>query len=142
MRHLNLALAALAITAATPALAEEAFKVVANPEVAVDALSKAQLSDLFLKRTTTFPGGAAAVPVDQAEESKVFEAFTQAIHGKPGSLIRGFWKKVAASGRDTPPPVRRTDDEILAYVRATRGAIGYVSAGAPTAGVKVIKVGN
>ncbi len=144
MRRLPVAaaVAALALSIAAPAPAEEPFKVVANLEVSAESLSRAQLSDVFLKRATAFPGGGPAAPVDLAEDSKTFEAFSQAIHGKPGSLVRTFWKKVAATGRDSPPPVRHSDEEVLAFVRTTRGGIGYVSAATPTTGVKVIRVGN
>jgi ABC-type phosphate transport system substrate-binding protein len=142
MRHLSIAIALGALAIAAPAAAEEPFKVVANLEVSAESLTRAQLSDLFLKRATAFPGGGPATPVDLAEDSKTFEAFSQEIHGKPGSLVRAFWRKVAATGRDSPPPVRRSDDEVLAFVRTTRGAIGYVSASAATGGVKVIRVGN
>ena len=31
----------------------------------------------------------------------------------------------------TPPPVKQTDQEIVAFVAATPGSIGYVSAGQP-----------
>jgi ABC-type phosphate transport system substrate-binding protein len=142
MRHPSIAVAALALALAAPAAAEEPFKVVANLEVSAESLSRAQLSDLFLKRASAFPGGGPAAPVDLAEDSKTFEEFSKEVHGKPGSLVRAFWKKVAASGRDSPPPVRHSDDEVLAFVRTTRGAIGYVSATAPTSGVKIIRVGN
>ncbi len=142
MRHLTIAAAALALSIAAPALAEEPFKVVANLEVSAESLTRAQLSDVFLKRATVFPGGGPAAPVDLAEDSKTFEEFSKEIHGKPGSLVRAFWKKVAASGRDAPPPVRRSDEEVLAFVRTTRGAIGYVSAAAATPGVKVLRIGN
>jgi ABC-type phosphate transport system substrate-binding protein len=139
MRHLKLALAALAVAVAAPALAED-FKVVANPAVPIESISRTQLSDLFLKRSSTYPGGAAAVPVDLAEGNKTFEAFAKTVHNKPGAVIRAFWKKVSASGRDAPPPVRQTDEDVVAFVRNTPGAIGYVSPAAATAGVKVLKV--
>ena len=141
MRIVKLTVALLALALAAPALAED-FKVVANLEVSAESLSRSQLSDIFLKRATSWPGGGKVTPADLGDENKAFDAFCQAIHGKPGSLIRAFWKRVAASGRDTPPVVRNSDDEMLAFVRTTRGAVGYVSAGANTAGVKVIRVGG
>jgi ABC-type phosphate transport system substrate-binding protein len=142
MRILKIGVALLALLLSAPALAEDGFKVIANLEVSSDGLTRAQLSDIFLKRATTWPGGARVVPADLAEELPAFNAFCQAIHNKPGSLIRNFWKRVAASGQDTPPTVRGSDEEMLAFVRTTRGAVGYVSAGASTAGVKTIRVGN
>lgn len=142
MKIVKLSAALIALAVAAPAVAEESFKVIANLEVSVESLSRMQLSDLFLKRASTFPGGGRAVPVDLSEDNRAFDAFCQGVHGKPGSLIRAFWKKVAATGRDAPPAVRRSDEEMLAFVRTTRGAIGYVSGAASTNGVKVIRVGN
>ncbi len=141
MRIVKLVAVLLGFALAAPALAED-FKVVANLEVSTESLSRTQLSDIFLKRASSFPGGGKAVPADLGEENRAFDAFCQAIHGKPGSLIRAFWNRLKASGRDTPPVVRNSDAEMLAFVRTTRGAIGYVSAGADTAGVKVIRVGG
>ena len=45
-----------------------------------------------------------------------------------------------SSGRDTPPPVKTTDAAVLALVRATLGAVGYVSESTPLEGVKAIAV--
>ena len=45
-----------------------------------------------------------------------------------------------ASGKEVPPATKASDDDVIAFVKATPGGIGYVSAGASTAGVKVIDV--
>jgi ABC-type phosphate transport system substrate-binding protein len=140
MRTANLAALLLGLLLAPLARADDGFKVVASPDVGADALSKTELSDIFLKRSTSWPGGALVQPVDQAEGIPAAEAFSQSVHHKPASVIRAFWRRVTATGRETAPPVKSRDDDVLAYVRANRGAIGYVSAGAATAGVKVIAV--
>ena len=44
------------------------------------------------------------------------------------------------SGKETPPVSKDTDDAVVAYVKSTKGGIGYVSASAATAGVKVLKL--
>lgn len=142
MRIAKLAVMLLALLSASSAPAEDSFKVVANPDVPFDSMSRAQLSDVFLKRTTAWPSGARVDAVDLGEGSSAFEAFCKEIHGKQGSVIRAFWKRVTLSGRDTPPAIRHSDEDVLSFVRATRGAIGYVSGGASTSGVKVIKVAN
>jgi ABC-type phosphate transport system substrate-binding protein len=38
------------------------------------------------------------------------------------------------------PKTLGTDAEVVAFVERTKGAIGYVSAGASTAGVKTLEV--
>jgi ABC-type phosphate transport system substrate-binding protein len=40
-----------------------------------------------------------------------------------------FWSRRMATGV-TPPPVKQTDEEVVAYVAATPGSIGYVSTAA------------
>jgi ABC-type phosphate transport system substrate-binding protein len=140
MRPMKLAAFLLGLLLAPLALADDGFKVVASPDVAADSLSKTELSDIFLKRSTSWPGGASIQPVDQAEGVPAADAFSKTVHHKPASVIRAFWKRVTATGRETAPPVKTRDDDVLAFVRSSRGAIGYVSSSAPTAGVKVVAV--
>ena len=81
-------------------------------------------------------------PVDQAQDSSVREAFTQAIHiNKDLFAIKSYWQRMIFSGRMAPPPELRTDDEVLAFVRSRRGAIGYVRRGIELGeGVKALKI--
>ena len=37
-----------------------------------------------------------------------------------------------------PPPALDNDEQVILYVRGHPGAVGYVSAGAPAAGVKTV----
>ncbi len=79
-------------------------------------------------------------PVDLSSKSSVREDFTKDIHGKTVAQIRAFWQQSVFSGKETPPREMENDDKVLEFVKANKGAIGYVSAGANTAGVKVITV--
>jgi hypothetical protein len=127
----------LAFALAFPAVAADAFKVVANNSVAVHALKRQMLSELFMKRSTTWEGGAAAVPVDNAAAR---EEFSRSVHGKAAAAVRSYWNQQIFSGRSLPPLEKASDAEVLAYVRSTAGAVGYVSTAADTSGVKVIAV--
>jgi hypothetical protein len=44
--------------------------------------------------------------------------------------VQIFWSRKMATGV-TPPPVKQTDQDVLAFVAATPGAIGYVSNSIP-----------
>jgi len=137
-RALIVSLAALLLPMA--AAAADAFKVVANPDVPVTALSKVELERIFLKKQIEWPNGLSAVPVDQSSISLVRTAFSQTVHNKKMSAITSYWQKQIFSGRGVPPPVRGSDEEVLDFVQSTPGAIGYVAADAVTAGVKTIEV--
>ena len=122
--------------------AEPGFKVVVNAANPVTGLTKEQLSGVFLKEITRWEGrGTAAVPVDLAAGSEVREEFSQAVHGRSTSAIKSHWQRMIFSGRGVPPPEKATVQEVLAFVTATQGAVGYVPSGTPIrSGVKVIEV--
>jgi ABC-type phosphate transport system substrate-binding protein len=69
----------------------------------------------------------------QAQVSLTVSGREVQIHGY---LSEGF----VSSGKGAMPKMFASDAEVVAYVRNTKGAIGYVSAGAITEGVKVLDV--
>ncbi len=121
---------------AAPSMAGSGFKVVAHPDSGY-ALTHDQASRIFLKKTTAWPDGRPAYPVDQVE-GPVREAFSRAVHGKATSAVKSYWQQQIFSGRGIPPAELRGDAEVLAHVRSIPGAIGYVSESAPDAGVRVV----
>ncbi len=139
-RKIFTVLATLAVfVVATPAAAQD-VKVIVNSANSTAELPGDVVTKLFLKQTTKFPNGTAAQPVDQAKGSSVRAAFSKGVLGRGVSAVESYWQQQIFSGKDVPPPTKASDDEVVAYVKANAGAIGYVSAGASTAGVKVVDV--
>ena len=144
MRTRFILLATLATLAAFSSRAEAqqpAFRVVvhsSNPEAQFTAR---ELSRVFRKDVTRWSDGSAIVPVDMGSESPVREAFSQRVHGKRAHAMLAYWQQQVFSGRAVPPVERRTDADVIDYVRTHPGAIGYVStAAALPAEVKVVVV--
>src|SRR5437762_2320172 len=137
MRYL-VSLSLLLIVAAAASAAE--FKIVANNATQFSSLSREELKAIFMKRSSRWKDGSDVTPVDQAAASPTRARFTQEVHGKPVAAIESFWQQQIFSGRQVPPITKASDDEVLAFVRATPGAIGYVSSTTPTGGVKVIAI--
>jgi hypothetical protein len=54
--------------------------------------------------------------------------------------VRRYWAQRVFSGRGVPPPELANDSEVVKFVAAHSGAIGYVAADAALAGVKVVEV--
>ena len=131
--------AVIAATAsAVPAFAQD-FKVIVNSANSTSDLPAAVAAKIFLKETTKFPNGSAATPVDQGKASPVRAAFSKSVIGRPVSAVESYWQQIF-SGKEVPPAAKSSDDDVVAFVKGNPGAIGYVSAGASTAGVKVIDV--
>jgi ABC-type phosphate transport system substrate-binding protein len=93
---------------------------------------------MFLRLQTDWPDGGHARPVDQSKSSPVRDAFSREVLGKSLAAVEQYWTQAIFSGRAVPPVEKRTDADVLAYVRENPGAIGYVSASSPLDGVKRI----
>jgi TonB family protein len=132
---------AAVLVSASGASAQESYRIIVNPSNPTTALTKAQVSNLFLRKTVSWDDGRPAAPVDQTDAS-VREAFARDVLGMPATSAFSQAQQAAASGRGEPPVSVASDREVLAFVRLKPGAIGYVSASAPVQGVKVIALGR
>ena len=124
---------------ASPMAAQE-FKVIVNAANPISEISASALSKIFLKETLGFPGGGNAAPVDLGKSSPARASFSKRVVGRPVGAIETYWQQQIFSGKEIPPASKSSDDDIIAFVKSTPGAIGYVSAGASTAGVKVVEL--
>jgi ABC-type phosphate transport system substrate-binding protein len=123
------------------AVAKETYKVIVNAANPESAVKREQLSGLFLKNTIKWSNGTPVSPVDQSVTSPVRIAFSKDVFGQPVAAIQSYWQKQSAAGQEGPPAVRASDREVLAYVLANVGAVGYVSPDILLSkGVKVLKV--
>jgi len=140
-RHINRSIVvALAVALCAGRAAAQDFKVIVHPGVAASDIASADLAKIFLKQSSQFPGGGAVVPVDQGKASAARAAFTQKVLGKSVGAIDTYWQQQIFSGKDVPPVAKSNDDEVVAFVKATPNAIGYVASGAAAGGVKVLAV--
>ena len=126
---------------APPAAAQSGYRVIVNSANPAGSLSKAEVSRLFLKKSTKWEHGTAAAPVD-SKAGSVREQFSQAVHDKAASAVAAYWQQQVFSGRGIPPVEKPGDAEVIAFVKSNPGAIGYVSAGAAVDGVKVLEIGS
>ena len=136
MRAIVLAAAILVVLVA-PAVAAD-VQVIANPGVAIAELTAGDLKDVFLGSRTSV-GGAAVEPVF-GRTGAAHDAFVKTYLGKSEAALRNHFKTLVFTGKGAQPKAFASDAEVLKYVMSTKGAIGYVSASADTAGAKKIQV--
>jgi ABC-type phosphate transport system substrate-binding protein len=135
-----LALAAAGVLAAASLVAADGFQVIVNDANTTGTLTKAQVTSVFLKKTPRWPNGVSAVPIDQVDSSPARAAFSKDILGKSVAAVASYWQQQIFSGREVPPPQKSGDAAVIEFVKANAGAVGYVAAGAPPSGVKVVAV--
>lgn len=140
-KFLSLITCCAALVAVAPtAQAQGDFKVIVNAANPISEMSTGDAAGVFLKKVGKFPGGAPSTPVDQAKNSAIRGAFARAILGRPASAVDSYWQQQIFAGGELPPAAKASDDEVIAFVKATPGGIGYVSAGASLAGVKAVTI--
>jgi ABC-type phosphate transport system substrate-binding protein len=112
------------------ASAEARFRVIVHPEVKGSQIPRSALSSIFLKQASKWGDGSIAQPVDQSVQSSVRKSFSSDVLQQALVAVQVYWQRKMASGV-MPPPVKTSDEEIVAFVASTPGAIGYVSSGTP-----------
>ena len=118
----------------------QTYKVIVNNTNPISSIDKSELSDYFMKKETKYLDGKRIIPVDQKGNSSVRKSFTSEVHQKSVTAVKSFWQQAVFQGKDTPPVEKSSDDAVIAYVANNPGAIGYVSIGATTSGVKTLSI--
>jgi len=140
--HLRLLLfAVLGIGAARGSPAEEgAFVVIVHPDNPTAAVSRDFLRDAYLKKATDWPSGETIRPVDLSVRFRARERFTHEVLRKSHAQLRSYWNQQIFSGKGLPPAEAESTEDVVAYVLAHPGAIGYLPAGAHPGAAKIVEV--
>jgi hypothetical protein len=139
MRYLQSLFAVAACLLAAQAARAADIKVIANGSVAASAISPDELKSVFLSTKTSLGDGSRVEPVLE-KGGAAHEAFLKAYIGKTDAALETYYRSLVFTGKGSMPKSLASDADVVAYVTKTKGAIGYVSGSASTAGVKVLEV--
>jgi ABC-type phosphate transport system substrate-binding protein len=99
------------------------------------------LATIYLKGHARWADGKPVVAVDQSARSSVRASFTEQALGQDVQAVQNQWIRSIQVGQGTPPPVKSSDEDVVAFVKSNPNAIGYVSTNAPLdAAVKALKI--
>jgi ABC-type phosphate transport system substrate-binding protein len=124
------------ILSAAQATSPGSWLVVANADVEGTKVSRGALADIYLGRVVKWGNGQKINAVDQSARSPIRAEFAQSVLGKPVPEVLAYWRTAMVHGL-RPPKVKGSDEDVLAYVTSTPGAIGYISQSASLDGVSV-----
>ena len=116
-----------------------AVKVIAHSSVKVSQVTLEELKGVFLETRTSLSDGSHVEPV-LLRSGDVHDAFVRQYTGKSVAGLESYYRSLVFTGKGAMPKILKSDAEVLAYVKKTKGAIGYVSDGASTEGVKILDV--
>ena len=118
--------------------AEPEITIIANNNNEFGNLTRKQIADIYMGRTTSLPNGTIPLPLDYQGDSAVRARFYQSVTGKNMAQINAYWARLSFTGQANPP--RRLADRaaILQVVEKNVDAVGYVEK--PEASEKVSPV--
>ena len=112
--------------------------VVVSARSPVTALSPYQVADIFLGKSTRFPEGQQAVPIDQSEDAAARRRFYEAFANMSAAQVRARWSKIIFTGRGRPPLELANGAEVKKFLRENPNAIGYMDESLVDDSVKVL----
>ena len=116
------------------------FVVVVSAKNPVAALSKNQVVDIFLGKSTRFPNGEQAIPLDQPEGSPVRDEFYASVAGKSAAQMKAHWSKIIFTCRGQPPKEAANDSETKKLLANNPNAISYIDKSDLDNSVKTLKI--
>ena len=114
--------------------------IIANKSVADGSVSSDAVKEIYSLVKKQWSDGSPIVALD-LKSGGSREAFYRYI-GYSDIELKKTWLREQLSGRGKAPEAFASEEEIVAKVASTPGAIGYVSEGKATGGVKVIARAN
>jgi len=112
--------------------------VIAHKDVPADSLVKDQVLDFYTGEVLSWPSSELEVVVcDLRLKGAVKDTFYQYL-GKSSSRMKSIWLKRRLAGEGDPPESFQTEEELVHYVAATPGAIGFVHLSKINGTVKVL----
>lgn len=124
------AAATVAVLMLSAGSAARAGEVIAHPSV---ELTAADVREVYTGEKQ-LAGGAKLVPVDNSAAQGDFLAKVLQLEA---ARYTSMWTKKSFREGITAPAIKGSDAEVIAFVKGTPGAVGYIG-GAAAAGVKVI----
>jgi ABC-type phosphate transport system substrate-binding protein len=127
---------ALVIGCLSTLAAEET--VLVNGGSAITGLSDDDFKDYYLGKKASWPDGSKVVVVvlkDGASHENLMKKL-----GKSTSQFATGWKKLVFTGKGSMPEQVGSEDELVAFLAKTPGAIGYADAAKAKDGVKAVPV--
>lgn len=122
-----------------PALAEAPhIKVIAHPSVPVSSISNDELRRVYLLTKTSL--GGSHVEIVLSKRGAAHAEFLRTVVSKTDGTLKTYYRQMIFTGTGFMPVMCDSEDEVVAYVAKTKGAIGYVSPQVSLAGVKVIEL--
>lgn len=110
----------------TEVRAENQYEIVANPGVSEKILTVNSLRSIFSMRLKTWPDGTKIRVFVLSDEDELHQIFSKEKLNVFPYQLRSTWDRLVFSGTGQAPTKVNSNEEMLAKIASTPGAIGYL----------------
>lgn len=111
--------------------------VVVDKNSPIEQLTSQEIANIFLARTTRYPNGKKAIPLE-LRNTEIRDDFYTKISGKTSRQLKAYWTTLIFTGKGKPPKGYQNSDALLSTLKTKVGAIAYLSDSQITQGMKVV----
>lgn len=101
--------------------------IIANTSLDESSLSRERVQDIFLGKTVQWNDNSKIHPVT-LKDDELHREFLKSYINRSPSQWNAYWKRMIFTGRGAPPKQVDSVEEMIEFVKTTKGAIGYVDA--------------
>jgi len=102
-----------------------------------DSITKQQVRDIYLNRSSQMPDGQRAVAFELPSGNSMRDAFNERITERPDAWLTSFWSRQVLTGKGQPPTEMSSASGMKSVVSSTLGSIGYLDSTLVDDSVKV-----
>jgi ABC-type phosphate transport system substrate-binding protein len=121
-----------------PGIAMAELVVVVNARNGVAAMTRNEVINIFFGRNRQFFNGVEAMPVDLEDVHPKREQFYKLLVGKDLAEINAYWSRQIFTGRMQAPPRLGSTEDVIRWIAANPGGIGFVELSRADARVRVV----
>jgi len=112
--------------------------VVVNAHNGVAAMTRNEVINIFFGRNRQFFNGVEAVPVDLDDLHPHRAPFYKMLVDKDLAEINAYWSRQVFTGRMQAPPRLNSTEDVIKWIAANPGGIGFVELSRADARVRVV----
>lgn len=125
----------------TPSVAAQTIAVIVNKSSSVSNLSMAELKTYFKLESQFWKNNERVAAATLAYEKPEATKFNSLVYEMPNDGVKKTWiQKIFRGQIKEAPKLQRSDEDMLKFVAATSGAIGFISADKVDGSVKVVTI--
>jgi len=110
----------------TAIIANADIAIITNANVQQSEISKSSLKKIYLGKLKKYSNGDKIKPVDLPSDTAIHKMFYTLVMNKSNSAMNRYWSKLKYTGKGKPPKELTNNREIIKWVAATKGAVGYI----------------